>query len=258
MTAEVGESLVVWDMLDGNGISSSRCDGKWDGRGSLNYHVRGTRWLEIKVHDIVLTLWEFQLLIGSFNDVMPKLTVLAGTSKEISEMGHGVIRAGPWQVGAVVDIINKPKLKDGRRDGTIRRVVLSWSVGFGGINIIESAGEDKTVGWRVASTLACAKPGAFKGVADVLLRDAIAGSEVIAGLLEGFSLDHTSLGGLAILATGHIHQEAGESIVTGCGVVIKMDKWKPSHADYFILHLANEHRVKRGFSWDRSIACLVE
>ncbi len=56
MTAEVGEGLVIGDMLDGHWISSGRCDCEGDGRGGFNYHLRCTRGLEVKVHDVVLTL----------------------------------------------------------------------------------------------------------------------------------------------------------------------------------------------------------
>ena len=105
-------------------------------------HLRFSRGLEVKVQHMVLTLGEFEFLVGCFNDIVPQLAVLTGLGEKFCEVSNGVIWACPGKVGTIVDIVYKPKLKDGCRDGSVWGVILSRAVSFGGVDVIESAGEN--------------------------------------------------------------------------------------------------------------------
>ena len=88
--------------------------GNQEGLGWLSFHnhLRLTSGLEVKVHDVVLALGEFQLLVCSLNDVVPQLAIPAGLFNQETEVGDRVIWSYPWEVGSVVYIINKSQLEN--------------------------------------------------------------------------------------------------------------------------------------------------
>ena len=89
---------------------------------------------------MMLAFGKFQLLIGSLNYVMPQLAISAGLFNKLTEVGNRVIWPLPGKVGSVVDIINKAQLKNGSSYTAVRGLVLCWTVCFGCIDIIQSAG----------------------------------------------------------------------------------------------------------------------
>ena len=81
---------------------------------------------------------------------------------------------------------------------------------------------------------------------------------MISGLLQCLALYNTSLGTLAILTAGQIDKEAGEPVITGCGIVVKVNQGKSGHSNNLIFNLSDKHWIKRGSSWNRAITRLVE
>ena len=58
----------------------------------------------------------------------------------------------------------------------------------------------------------------------------------------------------AILSAGDIGQETWYSVVTGCGVIVKVDQWSPGESGDLILQFPDKYWVQRTMAWHGAIA----
>ena len=138
---------------------------------------QGCRWLgcvhygwcsiggKLEMNHVVLAFAEFQFLIGCSEYVMPQLTVLTGLFQKLL---NGCVEAHcihcQGQVGSVVDIIHKSQKVNGGLDVPVWTCIAGSSLGFGAVQIIQSARDEQPVKWRVPTALPSAKPRAFPSV----------------------------------------------------------------------------------------------
>ena len=118
------------------------------------------------------------------------------------------------------------------------------SIGSAAVKVIEGAGNEKPVEWRISTALAGAEPGTCLGVFCVFFGDAKLGSEVIPGCLQSPCLDHTDLLIHAILLASQVGQKARDSVVAGGGIIVEVNQWPSGEATYLVLQLSHKDWVK--------------
>ena len=78
VTSQILDSFGAWNMGDGYWITILAGDGEWCWRLLLVDQVGLSIVFEVVLKDMVFALGEFQLLVGSNQNVMPQLAVLTG------------------------------------------------------------------------------------------------------------------------------------------------------------------------------------